>query len=396
MEKILMMCYRRPYPLKSGAEVRMFQYIEILSKQYNIDVIYFSDAKIENEKDELNEICKRIVIFYKDRATENIRAVINYLFYGMPLQVGQLHYRKVNKWLKENYRDYKYIICFHIKMASYIMDLPDINKEKNIYFDGTDSISLQSYNSYMMNKGWRKIAYWIEYKRMIKYEKRVYETINHTILISERDKRYITDKVHAVSDPKIISNYAIDLGYRDKVDKEKYSIVFMGRMDYPPNIEAVKYFIENIYGKIRKEYNKVQFHIIGGYVTDEIRKYDGKNSIYVHGFVEDAAFLLQKSTVVIAPMRSGAGLQNKIIQAMYLGCTVITSEIGADGLLDLSGKELIIYKNDEDFVAKLIYFLRPDLDDIREQLGKNARNYIYKYYSYEAIKNQIINMFVQD
>ena len=168
----------------------------------------------------------------------------------------------------------------------------------------------------------------------------------------------------------------------------------MGKMNYPPNVEAVTYFIENIYGKIREEYDDVEFHIIGGYVTEEIKKYHGKNSIFVHGFVEDAASFLQKSTVVIAPMRSGAGLQNKIIQAMYLGCAVITSEIGADGLMRLSGNELIIYKDDKDFINKLIYFLRLDSSNARRQLEINARNYIHKYYSYETVKKQILNLFM--
>ncbi len=392
MEKILMICYKRPYPLRSGAEVRMFQYIEILSEYYKIDVVYISEN--EEEEDKLSKVCDHVITYHKHGITENIRALYNYLFHGMPLQVGQLYYKNLNKWLKECYGEYKYIICFHIKMASYILNLCDIGEKEKIYFDGTDAITLQSYNSYKVNRGWKKLAYWVEYKRMLKYEKKVYETVNNTILISERDKSFIINNVNAACNPKVIFNYAIDLGYKEGVKKENRSIVFMGKMNYPPNVEAVTYFIENIYGKIREEYDDVEFHIIGGYVTEEIKKYHGKNSIFVHGFVEDAASFLQKSTVVIAPMRSGAGLQNKIIQAMYLGCAVITSEIGADGLMRLSGNELIIYKDDKDFINKLIYFLRLDSSNARRQLEINARNYIHKYYSYETVKKQILNLFM--
>lgn len=391
MEKILMICYKRPYPLRSGAEVRMFQYIEMLSEYYKIDVVYISDIK--DEEDKLNDMCNNIIVFHKHRMTENMRALYYYLFCGMPLQVGQLYYKKLDRWLKKYSKEYKYIICFHIKMASYILNLSDIDKKEKIYFDGTDAITLQSYNSYIVNKGWKKLAYWVEYKRMMKYEKKVYEAINNTILISERDKSYIINKVNAICNPEVIFNYAVDLGYKKNVKKDNCSIIFMGKMNYPPNVEAVTYFIENIYGKIREKYNDVEFHIIGGYVTEEIKKYDRKNSIYVHGFVEDAAFYLQKSTVVIAPMRNGAGLQNKIIQAMYLGCPVITSEIGADGLQGLSGKELVVYKNDKDFINKLIYYLNSESEEERVQLGNNARNYICKYYSYNSVRKQILSLF---
>jgi len=117
-------------------------------------------------------------------------------------------------------------------------------------------------------------------------------------------------------------------------------------MDYAPNVAAVTYFVERIYGNIKQKITDVSFHILGGHVCDSIKKFDGNNGIVVHGFVNDAAYYLQRSTVVIAPMRSGAGLQNKIIQAMYLGCTVITSELGADGLADLVGNEIVIYMDD--------------------------------------------------
>ena len=391
MKKILMICYKRPYPLKSGAEVRMFQYIEILSEYYDVDVAYISESKAEIDK--LNDMCKNIIEFRRHDVTENIRAIWNYIFHGMPLQVGQLYYKKYDKWLRKNFQEYEYIICFHIKMASYIMKLSVIDKKGRIYFDGTDAITLQLYNSYKVNKGWKRIIYWIEYKRMLKYERKVYETISNTILISERDKSYIINEMNAVCNPAVIYNYAIDLGYKEDVNKESCTVTFMGKMDYLPNIKAVTYFIENIYERIKKEYNNVEFHIIGGCVPEEICRYDGKDSIYVHGFVDDAASFLQKSTVVIAPMRSGAGLQNKIIQAMYLGCVVITSEIGADGLVNLSGRELIIYKNDQDFVNKLIAILGDTAINDREYISKNARNYIYKYYSYNVISEQIINMF---
>jgi len=390
-EKILIICYRRPYPLNTGAEVRMFQHIEILSEFYDIDVAYVSEN--EHENDYLNEICNNVIVIHKNKIKEYFRAVLFYMFCNMPLQIGQSYYKELNNWVIKHYKQYKFIMCEHIKTAPYIMNLSQTSKKDFLFFDGTDAVSLYLYNTCKLSKGIKKLVYGLEYKRMLKYEKKVYETIKNTILISERDKSYIINNVKAICNPATIFNYAIDLGYKPIVDEVKYSISFIGRMDYAPNVAAVTYFVERIYGNIKQKITDVSFHILGGHVCDSIKKFDGNNGIVVHGFVNDAAYYLQRSTVVIAPMRSGAGLQNKIIQAMYLGCTVITSELGADGLADLVGNEIVIYMDDADFINKLLFLLSDQAADYRKKIGQRAREYINRIYSYSAIRKQIIDLF---
>ncbi len=392
-EKVLVICSRRPYPLKSGLEINIYQYIKFFSQLYAVDVIYISDNK--EQPDELNHICNSVVAFRREKKFEKLRTLFFFVFKGMPLQVGQIYYTKLQEYINEHGREYKFAFGAHIKVASYIMNLHIFNKNIKIFFDGIDSIALQSYNAYMVTKGWKKAAYWIEYKKMLQYEKQVYETIENTILISQRDRDYILNEVKAKCNPKIIYNYTLDLGYIDGVKKDECSICFMGKMDYSPNIEAVMYFVKNIYSVIKEKYKDLKLYIIGGNAGKVITKLNEIEGISVLGFVDNPAYYLQKSTLVIAPMRSGSGLQNKIVQAMYLECAVITSEIGADGLAGLNGDELVVYHSDADFIGKLLYYLSERAFDERAEIGKRARSYIDKTYSYEAVTKQIANVFCE-
>lgn len=395
MEKrALILCYRRPYPLRSGAEVSMYQYIKILSEYCKVDVLYLSDQK--EDKDKLNDVCNNVIVFGERRRTKYIRMIKNCILYKMPLQSGRMYLKEVQRWLNVHNKDYELILCMHIKMAPYIMKLAlrgEISK-KRLFFCGVDAISLQCQNACRVNKGWKKAAYMLEYKKMLSYEKKVYETMDNTIVISQRDRRYILEKVKAKCNPHIICNYAVDLGYQDKIEKEQCSICFMGRMDYNPNIAAVTYFVNIIYPKVKALYPTLRFHIIGGYATKQIESLSKINGITVHGFVENPAEYLQKSTVVIAPMRSGAGLQNKIIQAMYLGCTVITSEIGADGMVGLRGDELVVYHNDSELISRLIELLPEESAKRREEIGRNARYFIERNYSYDIVRSKIKEVFL--
>lgn len=386
---ILIICYKRPYPILSGSEVRMFQFIKMLSEDNNVDIV-FTSSQPEKDSGMVQGICRTAYIVKKSK--NNVLGMLfGFLFGGLPLQVGQGYSRRMNHIIKEHAHEYDYIIGSHIRTSQYLLNLNSNEFANKLFFDSTDSITLQSLNAYRVNHGWRKIAYYVEFKRLRKYEKKVFEEISKSSLISERDRNFIVESLGTKANPQIITNYAIDLGYKPDCKIVKDSLTFMGKMDYQPNRVAVLYFLQNIYPKLKEKKPSITFHVIGGNVPDDILKYNGVNGIEIHGFVEDAASFLQKSDIVIAPMRSGAGLQNKIVQAMLLGCTVITSDIGADGLDHVTEKEIVIYTNDDDFIDKVIFFLDEKNVRIKTEIGNAARKYVMDKYGYEAVKEKLIN-----
>ena len=110
------------------------------------------------------------------------------------------------------------------------------------------------------------------------------------------------------------------------------SIVFIGKMNYAPNVIAVRNFLKNTFPLILKSNPLAVFYVVGTQPTQEIRDYNNGKNIIVTGFVEDMNAYLDKAAVVVAPMISEAGIQNKIIQAMGRGKCVVATPIGAEGL----------------------------------------------------------------
>lgn len=392
-EKLLMVCYRAPYPLRSGSEIRMYQFVEILSNYYDIDLLYLKE-RAEGDMTPLYSRCRQVKSFEVSKPKRCIQAGWYYIARNWPLQLGYFFSAEMQQWIDKNITSYKNVLCMHVRTMSYLINIKGIFKKNiNIYFDGIDAISLNYRNSYVASKGLRKLINKMEYKRMEQWERKVYSLVKNSVLISERDRDYIVNDLAASCDPHIVYNYAIDYGYEPDVKKESCTLAFMGKMNYQPNVDAVMNFVKKVYPSVKKRYPQLKFNIIGGNATPEIQKLEEIDGICVCGFVENPAELLMKATIVIAPMISGSGLQNKIVQAMYLSCMVMTTKIGADGLNEISGNEIVIADDEKDMVKKLLHYLKPEAQTERNTVGAEARKYIQQNYSYEAIEIQMKQVF---
>ncbi len=392
-KKLLMLCYRAPYPLKSGSEIRMYQFLEILSGKYDITLLYLQEGKETASMRPLYEKCRQVESFRVAKWKRYLQALYGYFFLRQPLQIGYFHSDAMQRWMDTHIGEYPDILCMHVRTIQYVLGVKEEKRRgKRIFLDGIDAITLNYYNSYQTSHGVRKLVNRMEYRRMAEYERKAYSKADETILISERDRDYIVGHLNADCSPSVIFNYAIDYGYQPELKKQEYTIAFMGKMNYAPNVDAVLFFVKNSYHRLKRRYPELQFRIIGGNATAEIRKLGETDGIRLLGFVENPARHLQEASVVIAPMISGSGLQNKIVQAMYLGCAVLTTPVGADGLKNVTGQELIIADR-ENIGEKLAYYLRPEAKEELREIGQNARAYIERYYSRGKIEQDVLRLF---
>lgn len=166
---------------------------------------------------------------------------------------------------------------------------------------------------------------------------------------------------------------------------EDNRIIFVGKMSYDPNIVAVNYFATKIFPELKTYYSNLNFTIIGANPDPRVTKLSEMKDINITGFVESVEPYFQNSTIVVAPMLTGAGIQNKIIQAMSYGCCVATSSIGAEGL-NIKNGEIAIYDSDLEWINGLKKLLSDK--NIRKDMGGKARHYIINNLSKEIIANQ--------
>ena len=163
------------------------------------------------------------------------------------------------------------------------------------------------------------------------------------------------------------------------------TIVFVGKMSYAPNILAVTHFANNIFPSLCSKKPDLKFIIVGAYPCYNIKKLAERPNIIVTGYVDSVEPYYQQATIVIAPMLTGAGIQNKILQAMSYGCCVVTTPIGAEGLT-INHNEIGIFDNDISIIQGINILLNNPTKRI--EMGGKARNYIIDNYSQDIIAQQ--------
>jgi len=295
----------------------------------------------------------------------------------------------IAKWIKQNGSSYDLLWCHLIRTAEFAH-----NFEGPTILDMADSIghhytSAQSSNSLL----WRTIRS-IEGRKTIQYEISAAHRFNRIYVHTNRDLQALSKLDPTVKDTIKISPMGIQDEYfdnrtaiRSKETNSPRKIAFLGKMNYEPNIDAVQHFVDDIFPLIRASVPDANFQIVGAYPTSKVLKLGAKPGVEVTGFVESAAHVLGNADVVVAPMRIGGGIQNKVIQAMALCKPVVTTTLAADGVGGTQGSDYLVADSPEAFAKAVIKLLSDK--PLGESLGQSGRRFVMERFSWEQIGTAI-------
>lgn len=164
----------------------------------------------------------------------------------------------------------------------------------------------------------------------------------------------------------------------------------IGSMNWMPNIEGLSWFLEEVWGKIVSHFPSLTFTIAGRNIPDKFYKYILPNLI-IEGEVESANEFILSKDIMIVPLLSGSGVRIKILEAMALGRTVITTTIGAEGLNVKNGHDILIADTADEFVKAIEKCIKTP--DICKIISENARNYVALHHNNDKITEKTISFF---
>ena len=162
-------------------------------------------------------------------------------------------------------------------------------------------------------------------------------------------------------------------------------------MSNPPNNDAVKYFVEDIYPLILKE-KMIKLYVVGRNPSPYIQSIKNEH-VKVTGPVEDVRSYLTPNTIFVTPMISGTGIKNKILEAMSMELPVVSTSIGISGINAENGVEYILADTTEEFKEAIVK-LSSD-KDLRDKIGKNARIFVENNYSWETSMDRLESIIIK-
>lgn len=158
------------------------------------------------------------------------------------------------------------------------------------------------------------------------------------------------------------------------------AVVFMGKMDYQPNVDAALWYLKKVHPHLT---GKVPFVIVGAYPVKAVcQAAEQFADVTVTGFVDDPYRIAAGSLCMVAPMQSGGGIQNKVLEGMALGKVNLVSSLAAAALTGVeSGRELWVADQPEDYVKRILAL--QENPESGRAMGERAREYIKGRYTWE-------------
>lgn len=396
--KILFIANRVPYPPFRGDKLKIYNLASELSKKHELHLLTIAENK--TDVDSVNILLKPIegkhgLLFqsinwvYRPKWKSAISALWG-IFSKRPLQVAFFRSssfeNKLKKVLKENQFDVIHVQ--HIRMAQYFEDL----NCQNVILDLPDAFSL--YWKRRIEKStniFSKLLSNIEFKRLFKYEMEVIPRFNKVLVCSKEDQEYLIKNTGF--DVELLQNGVNTTVFQPRNQSfTRNRVLFTGNMDYAPNVDAVVYFVNEIWPHILSEIPNAVFIIAGQRPVAKVLAL-ASESVKITGFIPDLADEYSKAHVVVSPLRIGAGTQNKVLEALSMDIPVVSTNVGYAGLELLPDEGIALSLNNKEIIANTIKILRDE--DYRNDLGRKGGAKIRNKFSWQGIANKLETYFLE-
>jgi len=399
MYNILFLTTRFPYPPDDGGKIDTLTNLKILAKNFSLFLFYIG-TQDEKETKLKKEVKIQGIYNYSKDTKNNILGIIKNIFSPKPYTISKYHSQEIYKKIKKIIKNKNINIVFvdHLHMAYYgkmiKQDFPKIKvvlREHNVEYIFWKRILKEERDIF------KKIFFWIQYRKVLNYEKKFFRIFDEYLMISpvdEKNIKKISPQVRTKILPPAVDTKKFNLSNGIRVIP--HSIVVLGNFAWLPNLNGVFWFFKNVWSIIKRDFPNTKLFIVGKNPPEELKKYQDED-VSVTGYVDDVRPWIAKVEVFIAPLFSGSGIRIKILEAMAMGKSIISTSLGAEGIDIENMKNIIIADNKEEFV-KGVELLFTD-KKIQENLSKNARTLVERKYSFEVIEKtlkQIIeNLFLK-
>jgi polysaccharide biosynthesis protein PslH len=386
--KILFLANRVPYPPYRGDKLKIYNLAKRL-QHHELHLLTFAQTPEDlTYKAELEKIFKEVRFVYLPKW----RSAINCLagaWSSKPLQVLYFQSAEMQQQLDGLIAQHHYdaVHVQHLRMSPYLAKRKDIPR----ILDLPDAFSLYWERRKTVKRGLLTTLFEnMEQNRVLKYES-VMDQYNMALVCSAEDLAYL-EKTHKTGHLRLLPN-GVDMetfAPRNHDYSHNNTILFTGNMDYAPNVDAVVYFTTTILPLIKAKCPKVKFIIAGQRPVAKVRAL-ASDDVQVTGFVKDLAATYNSASVVVAPLRFGAGTQNKVLEAMAMGVPVVCSNIGFGGLGILSGEGAIMQTHANHFADSVIEILSSA--EIRKAIGEAGIKVIRTRFDWDIIAKTLEGYF---
>lgn len=377
-----------PLPADTGGKIRTLNILKQLAVEFKVHLVCFSFEA--NDKDyvcELEGIGVNVTLVPMTE-TSFLQKINWLMFHGLPISMVKYHTRSMEQAIQDLIKAKKFdaVHVDHLHMAHYLTcfrKMPCMLDEHNIEYKILQRCA-------QVEKSWpKRVAYQEQSRKMNAFESRMAEQFS-CVFTCSTDDRILLNKITNGQVPIYVVPNGVDTKFfqpTSGVEMED-ALVFTGSMDWLPNDDAITYFCQEILPLIWQRAPHIRLYVVGKSPSVAVKELAAKDKrVIVTGRVDDVRPFIVKSKLFVVPLRVGGGTRLKILEAMAMGKAVVSTSIGAEGIMYTANENISIADTPGDFAQKVVETINNPV--LIKTLGNSGRGLVLEQYDWDVVGRQL-------
>ena len=365
---ILFLSHRIPYPPDKGDKIRSHFQLRYLGERHCVRLATcMDDPRDRAHLSALASWVDRSEILPLGRRGGFFRAGVG-LMTGQPLSVAWFPKKRLEGAVRRLVHGWRpdLVFAFSSQMAPTALTLG-----VPVVLDMVDRDSAKWAQYGARARGWRRLVYRREARRLARAEEAWIEQAAVTVVISEQERALfaprLQPRIRVMGNPVRLEAFSSD--HRDDDGK---IVLFTGALDYLPNVDAVTFFARDVMPRIREQVTDAEFWVVGPRASRRLRQWHGRNGTRFTGYVEDLAPIHARTAVSVAPFRFTQGVLNKVLEALAAGLPVVATSRAVGGIGLTHGEGVYLGEDAPSLASHVVSLLRDPA--ARRRLGQAGRD----------------------
>src|SRR5579885_2965455 len=394
--KILFITFGLPYPPDSGVRIHDFYLVKNISQHHSVLVLSLLTSREQVKHIQgLRQYCDYVdfVLEKPHSIRQHFSRIIRSLLKGRPLATYPFIYGEMLSKIREIVTkwDVDIIQIEHSFFAPYVEAISTNGKCKKVL--SFHNLGAIQYKRMMgLRTGFtQKSLFLIKWMLMLRWEAKYAEKFDHCLVVSPIEGKMLKSANPRLPISVIENGVDTELYQPLEYVSKNNDLLFIGVMGYPPNVDGILYFCEDIMPIIQCSIPDIRLVVVGHEPVPEIRKLVERGNVIVTGYVENVVPYYQQSKVTIVPLRGGGGTRLKILESMALGRPVVSTSIGCEGLNVADRENIMIADTPMEFAQCVIQLLMDKR--LRERIAHNARCLVETHYDWSKISQKLMEVY---
>ncbi|MBI1313464.1 TIGR03087 family PEP-CTERM/XrtA system glycosyltransferase [bacterium] len=378
---LLFLTHRVPHPPNRGDRIRTFHFLEHLAARTNVWLGCLADEPVTDEtRDVLNRLCARVAIVPVERCGRWLRAGVS-LLRGRTISAGAFESPAlktvVDEWASE--ASFDAALCSSSALAPYLQASSLAQARRYVDLIDVDSEKWLEYSA--ASRFLKRTLFGIEGRRLRELEASLSDWCAGLTFVSEPEAR-LYRAFRPDSPIEAIPN-GVDVDYfTPQIDRAaERGCVFVGALDYKPNIDGIVWFARELWPAIHSQRPDATLNIVGREPIATVRELAELPGVSVPGTVPDVRPWLNAAAVAVVPLQIARGVQNKVLEALAMARAVVASPAPLAGLNVQDGTHLFQATQRDEWIAKMLRLL--DDASLRDDIGLAGQAYVTAHHRWD-------------